>query len=98
MDGTFAGSLDETFTLGSAHGSDLADAIASYLTQEYTADAAQFASQLKPGDEIAPGPRNVTVYDVVNNGVYITASFICQGDTASLHIRIPGDSPRAPAM
>ena len=49
------------------------------MTQEYTADAAQFASQLKPGDEIAPGPRNVTVYNVVNNGVYITASFICQG-------------------
>lgn len=79
IDGPFGGSLDETFTLDASAGSDLADAIASYLTNEYTGQAAQLSTELKPGEEMAPTPRIVTVENVADNSGIVTGSFICQG-------------------
>ena len=79
IDGPFFGSLDETFTLDASAGSDLADAIASHLTDEYTAQAAQLSTQLKPGETMAPAPRTVRVYNVADNSGIVTGSFICQG-------------------
>jgi hypothetical protein len=79
LDGPFSGSLDGSFTLSSDAGSDVVAAIANDLTQEYTADAGQFRGALPPGESISPGPRIVTVYDVVDHGVYVTGHFLAQG-------------------
>lgn len=79
IDGPFAGSLDETFTLGPISLSALPQAIANYLTEEYDSDAEEYERELGLGEEIDTGPRNVSVYNVTNNGVYVTGSFICAG-------------------
>lgn len=79
IDGPFAGSLDETFTLGPISLSALPQAIANHLTEEYDSDAEEYERELVLGEEIDTGPRNVSVYNVTNNGVYVTGSFICAG-------------------